>query len=81
MESGPRPYGRYASRKNGENGRQKEGTMKQKNFDWTVVVTCQGQPFYYRQRNLFCGMVALVYQYLKKRKYGTMNFSLKQKFK
>ena len=55
--------------------------MKDKNFDWTVVVCCQGQPFYYKQRNLFCGLIALVYHYMKKRKYGTMNFSLKQKFR
>ena len=55
--------------------------MKNKNFDWTVVDTCQGKPFYYKQRNLFFGMIALAYHYLTKRKYGTMNFSLKQKFR
>lgn len=54
---------------------------KQKNFDWVVVVTCQGNPFYYQQKNLAFGMVALAYHYLKKRKYGTMNFTLRQKFK
>lgn len=52
-----------------------------KNFDWTVVVTCQGNPKYYKQRNLLFGMVSLAYHYLKKRKYGTMNFMLKQVFK
>lgn len=54
---------------------------KHKNFDWTVVVTCQGQPFYYPQKNLLLGIVALVYQYLKNHKYNTMNFSLRQEFK
>ena len=54
---------------------------KRKNFDWTVVVTCQGNPTYYPQKNLVCGLVALAYHYLKKRKYGTMNYSLRQEFK
>ena len=50
-------------------------------MQWVVVVTCQGNPKYYPQKNLFCGCIALVYHYLKKRKYGTMNFALKQKLK
>ena len=50
-------------------------------MQWIVVVTCQGNPKYYPQKNLFCGCVALVYHYLKKHKYGTMNFALKQKVK
>ena len=50
-------------------------------MQWVVVATCQGHPMYYPQKNLFCGCVALAYHYLKKRRYGTMNFSLKQKFK
>ena len=47
---------------------------------WTVVVTCQGQPFYYEQSNLFCGIVFLVREYMKYKKYGTMNFSLEQRW-
>ena len=54
--------------------------MSDKNFDWVVVVTCQGNPRYYKQRNLLCGIFALVYHYLTKRKYHTMNFTLRQKF-
>lgn len=50
-------------------------------MQWVVVVTCQGNPTYYPQKNLFCGFVALAYHYLKKRRYCTMNFALKQKFK
>lgn len=49
--------------------------------EWVVVVTCQGQPFYYPQKNLFCGLVALTWQYLKKCKYGTMNFKLEQRWR
>ena len=49
-------------------------------YRWTVVITCQGQPSYYEQSNLFCGIVALVWHYMKKRKYGTMNFALKQRW-
>ncbi len=30
--------------------------MSDKNFDWIVVVTCQGNPRYYKQRNLLCGI-------------------------
>ena len=52
-----------------------------KNYNWTVVVTCQGNPRYYPQKNLLFGIIALVYYYLKYHKYGTMNFALKQQFK
>lgn len=52
-----------------------------KNYEWTVVITCQGHLRYYHQRNLLFGIVALVYYYCKYNKYGTMNFALKQRFK
>ena len=52
-----------------------------KNCGWTVVVTCQGNPRYYPQKNLLFGIISLVYRYCKYSKYGTMNFALKQKFK
>jgi len=51
-----------------------------KNFVWTVVVCCQGQPFYYEYRNLVSALLAYAWHYLKKRKYGTMNFTLRQEF-
>lgn len=54
--------------------------MKNKNFDWVVVITCQGNPFYYKYDNLFSVLIAYAYHYLKKRKYGTMNFALRQAF-
>lgn len=47
--------------------------------EWVVVVTCQGQPFRYPQKNLFCGLVALTWHYLKKRKFKTMRFKLEQR--
>ena len=51
-----------------------------KYFEWAVVVTCQGDPSYYKYRNLFSALVAFAYHYLTKRKYGTMNFTLRQVF-
>jgi len=49
--------------------------------EWVVVVTCQGHSFFYPQKNLFCGLVALTWHYLKKRKFGTMNFKLEQRWR
>ena len=54
--------------------------MKKKIYRFVVVVTCQGQPFYYYRNTLFGGLFEYAYQYLKKNKYGTMNFALKQEF-
>ena len=51
-----------------------------RNFTWTVVVCCQGQPFYYKYRNLVAALFAYALHYLKKRKHGTMNFTLRQEF-
>lgn len=51
-----------------------------KDFEWAVVVTCQGNPFYYRYSNLLSAMFAYAWHYLKKRKYNTMNFALTQEF-
>ena len=59
----------------------KEGEVgMSKNYDWAVVVTCQGQPFYYKHRNLVSALFAYAWHYMKKRKYGTMNFTLRQSF-
>lgn len=55
--------------------------MKNKNFVFDVVVTCQGQPFHYYHKTLLGALVRYAYEYLKNNKYGTMNFALKQKFK
>lgn len=51
-----------------------------KNFVWAVVITCQGQPFYYKYRNLLTALIAYACHYLKKRQYATMNFTLRQEF-
>ena len=48
------------------------------NPKFVVVVCCQGQPFYYHYHTLVGALIGFVYQYLKNRKFGTMNFSLKQ---
>ena len=49
---------------------------KKPKFD--VIVCCQGQPFHYYCSTLIGALVEYGYQYLRNRKYGTMNFSLKQ---
>ena len=48
---------------------------------FNVVVCCQGQPFYYRYHTLIGALAGFAYQYIKKKKYGTMNFSLRQYYK
>ena len=45
---------------------------------FVVVVTCQGQPFYYKYRNLVSALIGYAKQYLQKNRYGTMNFVLRQ---
>lgn len=50
--------------------------MRVKRF--VVVVTCQGQPFYYKYRNLVSALIGYAKQYLQKNRYGTMNFELRQ---
>ena len=54
--------------------------MKQKNYRFVVVVCCQGQPFYYYRNTLFGALIEYAKQYIKKNKYGTMNFTLRQEF-
>ena len=51
-----------------------------KNPKFKVIVCCQGQSFEYHYQTLFGALVGYAYNYLKKNKYGTMNFSLKQIF-
>ena len=51
-----------------------------KDFEWAVVVTCQGNPSYYKYRNLFTALIAYAWHYLRKRKYNTMNFTLRQEW-
>ena len=43
-----------------------------------VIATCQGQPFYYQYHNLIRAVIGYCWQYLTKKKYGTMNFSLRE---
>lgn len=52
-----------------------------KNFVFDVVICCQGQPFHHYCNTLVGALFTYTYHYLKKRKYGTMNFTLKQEFK
>ena len=47
---------------------------------FVVIVNCQGQPFYYFYRTLLGALFGYAKQYLKKHKYNTMSFSLKQSF-
>lgn len=49
-----------------------------RNPRWSVIVTCQGQPFEYQHSTLIGGCFGLVWQYVQNHKYGTMNFSLRQ---
>ena len=51
-----------------------------KNYVFEICVCCQGQPFYHYRKTLVGALIEYAYQYLKKKKYGTMNFSLSQKF-
>lgn len=51
---------------------------KSPKFD--VIVCCQGQSTHHYHSTLIGGLIEYGYQYLAKRKYGTMNFSLKQVF-
>ena len=53
---------------------------RKKNYKFVVVVCCQGQPFYYYRNTLLGALIEYAYQYLKKNKYGTMNFELRQKW-
>ena len=50
------------------------------NPKFKVIVTCQGQSFYYQYQSLIGALFGYAIQYLKNNKYGTMNFSLKQMF-
>ena len=55
-------------------------SKRNKNYVFEICVCCQGQPFYYHRKTLIGGLFEYAYQYLKKNKYGTMNFTLRQKF-
>lgn len=52
-----------------------------KNYVFDVVVTCQGQPFHNYCKTLFGALLKYAYEYLRKKKYGTMNFTLKQVYR
>ena len=41
-----------------------------------VTVTCLGQPFYKKYKTLLGAIKRFATEYLKKNKYGTMNFTL-----
>ena len=41
-----------------------------------VTITCLGQPFYKKRKTLLGAIKCFATEYLKKNKYGTMNFTL-----
>ena len=49
------------------------GDMKNK---FIVTVTCLEQPFYKKHKTLLGAIKCFATEYLKKNKYGTMNFTL-----
>ena len=53
---------------------------RKKKYAFDVCVCCQGQPFHYYRKTMVGALLEYAYQYLKKNKYGTMNFTLQQKF-
>ena len=55
--------------------------MSKKNYVFDISVCCQGQPFHYYRKTLVGALIEYAYQYLKKNKYGTMNFTLSKKWK
>lgn len=54
---------------------------KNKNYTFVVIVCCQGNPTEYEYSNLFSALIGYARKYLRYSKYGTMNFSLEQRFK
>lgn len=50
-------------------------------YTFVVIVCCQGNPTEYEYSNLFSALIGYAKKYLRYSKYGTMNFTLKQKFK
>lgn len=54
---------------------------KKKNYVFVVTVCCQGNPFEYEYKALLTALIGYAKVYLKYSKYGTINFSLKQRFK
>ena len=53
--------------------------MKSK-YKFDVIVTCQGQPFHHYCKTLIGELYTYAYFYIKKSKYKTMNFTLRQVF-
>ena len=51
---------------------------KVNNPKWKVVITCQGQPMDYQYKTIMGACVGLLRNYFAKKKYGTMNFAIKQ---
>ena len=58
--------------------RKYEIKRKCDNPRFLVVVTCQGWSFYYQYHNLINATIGYCKQYLTKKKYGTMNFKLRE---
>ena len=69
---------KYSERYRKEEKQMKK--RKKKNFVFVVTTCCQGQPFDHEYTNLISALIGYAKEYLTKSKYGTMNFSLHQKF-
>lgn len=54
---------------------------KKKNYVFVVTVCCQGNLYENEYKTLLTAFIWYARLYLKYSKYGTMNFSLKQRFK
>jgi len=61
-----------------QTSRRRMTKRKCDNPKFVVIVCCQGQPFYYEYSTVFGACCGFAYQYLTNKKYGTMNFSLKE---
>lgn len=45
---------------------------------FVVIVTCQGQPFYYEYRTIIGAFAGYIKKYVESRKYGTKNIAIKE---
>ena len=48
------------------------------NAKFQVIICCQGQSMYYQYKTLGGALFGYANQYIRKKKYRTMNFSLKE---
>lgn len=48
------------------------------NHNFKVIICCQGNATEHKYKCLMGALIGYAYHYIKKNKYGTMNFTLKQ---